>query len=137
MANEATVGSSLQIKVGSLDYQARPTAFKADVSTGRGPTPGVLLVATTGTNVSFAQLSYPGLCRIQNLDSTNYVILGIYDGASFHPLLELLPGETYVVRLYRYLGSEFVGTGTNADVNNLRLMAIGAACRVLVEAFEK
>ena len=136
MANEATVRSSLQIKVGNLTYQSQPTAFLADVSSANGPTPGVVAATTTGVNVSLSALTTPGLCRVMNLDSTNYVILGVYDGASFFPLMELLPGESYVFRLYRNFGDEFVGTGTPSDVNTLRVMGVGGTCNVLVEAFE-
>lgn len=136
MANEARINSNLQIIVGELDYQSRPAAFLADVSVAKGPTPGAVSCATTGTNISFAQLARPALCRIMNLDSTNFVTVGVYDGVSFFPILELLPGESYVMRLSRYLNEEWVGTGTNSDANQVRIQANAAACMVLVEAFE-
>jgi len=141
MANEWTIsaGISLQVAGGSGNRQIRsaPMQFQADLEDLRGPTPGHLLVAVTGTDVSLAQLATPGFCRIQNLDTTNYVIAGIYDGVSFFPMIEIGPEEFYVVKLYRFLGSEFVGTGTPADVNTLRLMANTAACKVIVEAFNR
>ena len=140
MANEAVVRTSLQIKDGTLFYQSQPTAFVADVSTGLGPTPGLVTVPVTGVSVSLAALTTPGFAFIQNLDATNFIMVGVYDGTSFFPLLELLPGECYVVRLCRHLGDEFVGTGTPADANALRLMADplgGASCYARVEVFEK
>lgn len=133
MSDEAQIRSSLQINKGNLRYSSQPTAFRADVSGTNGPTPGAIAVATTGTNVSFAALTTPGLCRLMNLDSTNYVTWGIYDGAFFFPLGEILPGESYVIRLSRILGSESPGTGTG---NSLRMVANTAACNVAVEAFE-
>lgn len=141
MANEwvVTAGLSLQVADGSgnRQYRSAPSQFLSDLEDMRGPTPGHLLVAVTGTDVSLTQLATPGFCRIQNLDTTNYVTVGIYDGASYFPLMEVGPEEFYVVKLYRFLGSEFVGTGTPADVNTLRLMANTAACKVLVEAFNR
>jgi len=141
MANEFTITSGLSLSVapasGNRQYRSVPTQFQADLEDLRGPTPGHLLVATTGTDVSLAQLATPGFCRVQNLDTANYVTLGIYDGASYFPLMEIGPEEFYVFKLYRFFGSEFVGTGTPSDVNTLRLKADTAACKVLVEAFNR
>lgn len=139
MSNEATVSSGLVINKNSLQYQSRPASHRVDVTGTKGPTPGALAVAVTGVNVDLSQLTTPGLCRITNLESSggNYVMVGKYDGTSFHPLMEVGPGESYVIKLYRYLSAEWVGTGTPADVNTMRLMADTAAVNVLVEAFEK
>lgn len=139
MANEATIRTSLMIKKGNIFYQSNPTAFKANVTGTKGPVPGAVSIAATvtGTDIDFSELVTPGLCRLQNLDATNFVTYGIWDGVSFFPLGELLPGETYVLRLSRYLGEEFAGTGTPADVNTFRMKADTAACNVLVEAFEQ
>lgn len=137
MANEITVNCGLNIKNGSLDYAARPNSFRADMSTIGGPTPGTIAVPVTGVQIDLSGLSTPGICRIQNLDTTNYVTVGIYDGVSYFPLMELLAGESFIIRLYRHLGDEFVGTGTPSDVNQLYAMADTAECKLLVEAFEK
>lgn len=137
MANEATIRTSLMIKKGNIFYQSNPTAFKANVTGTKGPVPGAIAVSTTGTNIDFSQLVTPSLCRLMNLDATNFVTYGIYDGASFFPLGELLPGESYVLRLSRFLGEEFIGTGTPADVNQFRMKADTSACNVLIEAFEQ
>lgn len=142
MSSEAQVRCSLQIKVGNLYFQNQPTQFVADVSVANGPTPGVVPVTITGVNIDLSKLTKPGFCVIQNLDvlatnPLNYVLIGPYDGVSFYPLIELLPGETCMLRLYRYLGGEFLGTGTNADTNFLRAMSYNASCKILVQAFEK
>jgi hypothetical protein len=57
----------------------------------------------------------------------------------FYPLIELLPGESYVFRLSRNIQEQYAGTGTGttAPDNRLRIKANGASCVVLVEAFEK
>lgn len=139
MANEAVVLSQLTIQKNSLQYASRPPSFRVDVTGQFGPTPGALAVPVTGLNVDLSELTTPGLCRITNLETSggNYVMVGKYDGASFHPLMEVGPGESYVIKLYRYLSAEWVGTGTPADVNTLRLMADTDTVNVLVEAFEK
>jgi len=105
-----------------------------------GPTPGQITCTTTGTNVDLSVLATPGLCRIQNLDGTNFVTVGIWDPETevFYPLLELLAGESYALRLSRDLAWEFAtGTGTiGPETNTLRIKADTASCDVLVEAFE-
>lgn len=141
MANEARLQVSLQIRNGTQNYQSRPSAFAADVSSPGGPSPGQITATEEGTDVDLSELTTPGLCRIMNLDATNYVEYGIREPAtlSFYPLGELLPGESFVLRLSRNLGEEYVGTGTgtSASTNFLHFKANGDSCRVLVEAFER
>lgn len=146
MSNEAVIQSGLQVTKGSQNYRAQPTSFTADIAGNAGPTPGAILVATSRTDVDLTQITsngyLPGLCRIQNLDSTNFIEIGVYDPTGiFYPIMELLPGEFIVIRLSRYLGEELdptVGTGTyNIEVTQLSLKATVAACLVLVEAFAK
>lgn len=140
MADEATIRSSLLVRCDTLNYQSYPTSFQADVAGEKGPTPGAITVTTEGTSVDLSELTTPGLCRIMNLDATNYATYGIWDpeNDTFFPLGELLPGETYVLRLSRDLQEEFgTGTGTTgADTNRLRFKADTASVVVLVEAFE-
>jgi hypothetical protein len=147
MSKEITVQSNLLIRKGNLNYRSPVSTFQADMDgTPKGPTPGVLSVPTTGVDVSLAQLTTPGWCQFTNLgradggdDTQAYVQVGVHDGALFHPLLELLPGESYPVRLARVIGEEeqATGTGTSAAINSLRLHAVGSVCNVVVEAFEK
>lgn len=140
MSSEAQVTSYLQIIKDNLEYQSRPASFQADVSIGKGPTPGALTVTTPGVDVDLSELTQPGLCRIANIDSTNRVEVGVWDPetTTFYPMLELLPGETYIVRLSRNIQGEYVGTGTveGAATNTLRIKAVSSSCIVLVEAFD-
>lgn len=143
MANEATVNSLLQITKGNLQYASRPTAFRVDVENVGGPTPGAILVTPTGVDVDLSVLISPGLCRIANYDTTNYLEYGIWDPDNdrFFPLGEVGPGETYVIKLSRNLSSEFgtgVGTGTVGEaVNSLRLRSYNDDVIALVEAFDR
>lgn len=142
MADEATLTVSLRIAKGNLIYQSFPQAFTADMTGTKGPTPGAITATTVGTLVDLSQLTQPGLCRLMNLDASNYVTVGMYDPQTlkFYPLLELLPGETFPLRLSRDLAEEYgtsPGTGTTGQANNrLMVRANAASCVVLVEAFE-
>lgn len=143
MANEIRVQTSLQINTGSLQYRSQPTQFNADMAGIGGPTPGQLVASLIGTDVDLSELEeLGGLCRIQNLDDTNFVTYGIFDFSAnrFYPLGEMLPGESYVLRLSREIGVEY-GTGTGSAPlgtgDTLRIKADTAPCKVLVEAFER
>lgn len=142
MANEAIVSSSLTIRKGSLDYRSQPSQFTATVSGTIGPTPGAITVnASGGVSVDLSQLTTPSLCRIQNLDTSNVIDVGVWDPETtkFYPLLELLPGESFALRLSRNLGEESGGSGTGtsgATTNRLRLRSNIGSCVALVEAFE-
>lgn len=140
MADEARVNCGLQIVKDPLEYRSLPTTFTANVTGTKGPVPGALAVSTAGTDVDLSELTDPGLCRIMNLDSTNYMEVGIWDGLEFIPFAEVLPGESYVLRLSRNLrvGPSYgTGTGTTDTGNTLRLKADTASVNALVEAFER
>lgn len=146
MANEANLTCSLSIQKqdGSgrllIDYNGRPSNFRADVTGTKGPCVGAIRVPTAGVDVNFSELTTPGLCRLHNQDATNFVEYGIREPATgfFYPLGEILPGESYILRLSRNLQEEYTntGTGTSAPTNFFHLKANTAACNVLVEAFE-
>lgn len=135
MANEARVTSSLYLRKASatglvlLEYQSRPSSFQADVSGTKGPSPGAVTVARTGTTIDLSQLTTPGFCVIQNLDATYMFEYGIFDPSinSFFPLGECGPGEVYTIKLSRNLLREYpspgTGTGTTGEVNELRAKA--------------
>jgi hypothetical protein len=140
MSNEIRITSSLQVTKGSLKYISQPTAFLANLNTAEpiGPTPGSFTATVGGTDVNLTALTgLGGVCRMMNVDPTNFVTVGIWDGAKFQPLFELLPGEVYAVRLSRELGKDYgTGTGTTGSGNTMRIKADTASCIVLVEAFD-
>lgn len=144
MANEAQVRSSITIRKDDLYYVSQPQQFNVDVSEARGPTPGTILATIYGTDVDISLLTVPGLCRIQNLDATNWIEYGIRDPETnkFYPLGEVGPGESYPMKLSRNIEWEYAGsgtgTGTSGDSNNrFCIRANTASCYVLVEAFER
>lgn len=150
MADEATIRASLTIRKLSsdgtivvLDHQSRPSAFTVDVTGAKGPSPGAVTARTTGTVVSFGELTIPSLCTIKSLDDDegNYVEYGIYDLQTdvFYPLGEVGPGESYVLKLSRNLLEEFTGTGTGTTgaTNQFMVKSFNANADVSIEAFEK
>lgn len=140
MANEVRIQASLRIISGNVNYNAQPTSYNDTLSSTKGPSPGAVTVDTEGTDIDFSELIVPGWCRLMNLDDTNFVTWGIWDPETekFYPCGELGPGQTYPIKLSRYLQQEFgTGTGTTGpDTNRFRIKADTAPCDVLVEAFE-
>jgi hypothetical protein len=152
VSNEARVQSSLSVQkrdaagvVSLIDYQGRPASFAADVGGNSGPYGGVFLVPVTGLNLTVVAAlvaggMQPGLYRIMNQDAANLVVYGQLYAGEFVPWGELLPGETYVGRLYRFFGSDFstVGTGTAGQPGSqIHLQSTGGTCAVLFELFPK
>lgn len=144
MANEANIQSRLSVRKLSgstvlLDYTSGQSGFNADVDGTKGPTPGAITVTTAGVNVDLTALTTPGLCRISNQDATNYFEWGVKDASSgiFYPMGEVLPGESYVIRLSRNIGEEYYSTTGTDSGNSVHLKANTASVNALVEAFEK
>lgn len=135
MANEADIRMSLTIESSTLKYRSHPTNFRANVTGRKGPTPGAIraLPGPAGTEVDLSELTTPGFVVIYNLSDTYYVEWGVYNGTTFFPVGEVLPGEIYVFRFSRRLNQGYVGTGTGTDSFRVRGQA---ACDVVVEAFE-
>lgn len=141
--NEIRISANLQVRNAAQAWSNPVSAFNANQSGIRGPTPGAVLVPTGGVDIDLSALAKPGgWCMFTNLDPTNYVQWGILDGVShkFYVVGELLPGEFHPVRLSRNLGTVYgtgAGTGTDvAGVDTLHFKAINASCNVKVEAFD-
>jgi len=97
MANEARVSASLQILVGHEQYRSLPQFFSGPTypQTNGPNTEGQYSVPLAGVAVDLSALTLPGLCRIANLDTTNYIEYGIYDPETvrFYPIGEVKAGE--------------------------------------------
>ncbi len=143
MSSEAKITSSLVINGGNagfLNYQSLPATFTADctVAVAAGSTPGSVLCTVLGTLIDLTELTNPGgLCRLQNLDSTNYIEIGLHDAVTgeFYPVLELLPGESFIVRLARFLGEDQIGTGSGVGTKSFYGKGHAASVALLAEAF--
>lgn len=141
MSNEISVTASLTISKDNLSYQNSPRSFRADMTTAAGPTPGLVVATPLGQTVDLSLLTTPGMCCITNInDGDVYVEVGIWDvtNSIFFPLMEVLPGESYVIRLSRSLGLEEAGAGSGStgSGNSLMLRCNSQTANVKVEAFE-
>ena len=139
-ANAIQMRGSLTINNGNLVVPPIPFNFVAAQSLAIGPTPGSVLATKQGTNVNLSVLVQPGVCTITNLDTINYVEIGVWDPITneFYVLLEALPGETWPMRLSRFLGED-IGTGSGTTPGGtgkqLRIKGIGGACWCNVLAY--
>jgi hypothetical protein len=97
-------------------------------------------VSVSGTDLDLSGLANPGLCYVKNISADYYVVLGPRDPDTgvFTPVLKLLPGEGFALRLAgELLGSEATGTGTGAGNTVLRARAYGGSAVLQVDAFEE
>lgn len=146
MANEFVATFTLQVNVNNVKDQFSATVRDdADsVSTAKGATPGLVNVATTGTDVSLAALTVPGWAWLKNTDaddSTKFVTWGVWDPevGKFYPLGELGPGDVALFKFSRrFLWEYGTGTGTvGSPTNTLRLYADGGTVPVQVRVYER
>ena len=114
MANEITVTASVSVANGNLTFSGNSQNFRASQTTANGPAPGAVTLSASGagTLIGLSQLTLPGWCQVKNCDATNYCTIGLYDGTTFRPFIELQPGEVAVFRLSRTL----LTANTAADV---------------------
>lgn len=124
MANEWLVTHQVRLINGSLKYDPGEVSFRADQTTKKGPSPGFLLISTAGEDITFTDLTTPGIVVIKNLDAANFVEYGIWDGSTFHELGEVLAGEEFVFRMSR-------------NMTGFRMKADTAEVAVQVLAFDK
>lgn len=140
--NEITIRSALQIINGNLAYStpSQYAGFTASMANAYGPTPGATLISPNGTDIDLSKLTtLGGVCQFANQDSLNWVEYGIWDTVTlvFYPLGQLLPGESFVLRLSPNLRKEEVGTGTvpATGITTLRFKSNNQPVWVLVDAF--
>ena len=98
MANELTITGSLKLANGN-DSMSKTFTFNADQTSVGGPSPGTLSIGTTHEAVATTDITNKGWAFFKNLDTTNFVDIGVDVSATFYPLLRLEPGESVVVRL--------------------------------------
>ncbi len=98
MANEVAVQVSLQVTNGNMSFLKREN-YNADQTAAGGPSNGVQEIGTSHELVSITDISSKGFTYFGNLDTTNYVEIGVDVAATFYPLIKLLPGESAIMRL--------------------------------------
>ena len=142
MSNEIRINSTLTVQKDNLKYQSTIRGFTADMTGQKGPTPGAIAVSVSGTDVDLSQLTTPGVCEISNIGETYQFDVGVYEPATgiYYPLLEVLPGESYIIRLSRHVQEQYEGSieGTSSATpnNTVRLRSFGGAGVAFIGAFE-
>ena len=138
MANEVSVQAAITIASGNLNYRSNPTSFTADLTGAFGPTPGALTISTDGEDIDLSELTSPGWCIIRNIDATNFIEWGIWDGVEFIVVGRILPGQSAgPFQLSPNIGASYAtGTATTDSGNTLRLKADTAAAKAIVDIFE-
>lgn len=100
MANELTLTFSLYFKKSDLEVRREVKGDKVTVS-GDAYDARVLEIATGGTTITPAStIGTEGYCFVRNLDATNFLTLGDFEGGStYGSLIKLKPGECAMFRL--------------------------------------
>ena len=99
MANEISIVTSITCANGSLKTSRVPTTLQVTQTTA--------FVDGAGQSIGFAaheaiavsgDLTTEGWCWIQNIDTTNYVAIGVDVAAAFYPVARLRAGEWALFR---------------------------------------
>lgn len=97
MANEITATVRLDLTKSNLKMLKQPSALQVTMTGTR--------IANQVQDIGFAAhelletvsgFGTAGWCYIRNLDTTNFVQIGIDSAGTFHPLLKLLAGEFFL-----------------------------------------
>lgn len=101
MADEITVTTGLAVSKTNGPSLSRPAAANQYDMAGNVIARDVTSVPTTsaGTALDVASVSNLGWAYFANLDSTNYVEIGVQVSGTFYPFLRLLAGAKCVVPL--------------------------------------
>ena len=98
MANEVSVSVSLQVNNGNMSFVKRDS-YTADQSAAGGPSNGVQEIGTSHELVSITDITNKGFVYFGNLDTANYVEIGVDVSSTFYPLARLSAGESATLRL--------------------------------------
>ena len=97
MADEISVTFSLTVTNGTFKDSFAPGQLKIDQTT-QGSNSGVLSIGTTAETVAFTDITSEGLFLVQNLDASNFILLGP-DSTGMVDFLKIKPGEFQFLRL--------------------------------------
>ena len=97
MANEITVTTRIAVINGNYKEE-RTSKIQADQSATGGQA-GVQNIGTSYEAVTLGNVSTEGYVHLRNLDSTNYLEVGLDAGADLTPVIRLNAGEVALFRL--------------------------------------
>lgn len=121
MADELNFNLSITVDKTPLFEVIQPGTFTFDVS-AIGLASGVQVVGTSAEAIVTTDVSSLGWCYLQNLDSTNFLLVGPDDGGTMKDFMKLLPGEPAWFRL-----KPGITVKAKADT---------AACKMLYKIFD-
>jgi len=122
MAGTITINHDIRIENGA--YVSGPTPSRAQITQTNpgGPSPGSVTISTTAASISHS-LTTLGICRITNLDPTNFIKIGNYSGGTLYPFIKIKPNDPpFVFRLM-----PGITIGAQADT---------ASCKAAIEIYE-
>lgn len=137
MADEIRVQWNMTFKKGNIDKRHSGN-FTISPTGTNGPTPGVVAVSASGTDITLSQLTTPGVAEIKNISSSGYIEVGIYEPelAQFYPFMELAAGESYPLKFSRNLLEGWTSTGTTPANNRLHARNSSGTGYLEVSAYE-
>ena len=96
MANTIKCVASLECIPASGTYGRLPKygGEQTISQTTAGVSCPLLVTSTTSAAVTVPGLTAPRWARFENIDATNSIQIGPYVAGTFHPLIELKPGES-------------------------------------------
>jgi len=125
MASEISVVLQYSISKGFYKFEYSPGRVQIDQTGVGGGNPGVVSVGTAEENISFGDITTPGVLLMRNLDGTNFVTWGVDSASSLKACGILRPGGPAV----------FIPEWKSGAV--LRMQSDTAACLVWVHVDEK
>lgn len=123
MANEITLRWSLDVTKGNLSRRLSPVSQSITLSAASPAVAGgVISVGTTHEAIPLGDLAGNGIAWVRNLETTNYLEIGVVVSSTFYPLLKLKAGESFPLRIAS-------GVAPYAKANT-------AACRLDFEIYD-
>jgi len=101
MSQEITVNLTFNVNNPSTGggYSNSVRASQQYTQNAQGANGEVVSIPTTATNIDLTNLTTYGWAYFQNLDTTNFVTVGLSVSAVYYSFLKLKPGEIALLRL--------------------------------------
>lgn len=96
---DTSISVSFTVNKDSLKRSYSRSGTSDFTATAPYVTSGSVSIGTTHEALVMQDVSTAGLARFENLDTTNYVEIGVLVSSTFYPFLKLKAGEFQFVRL--------------------------------------
>ena len=98
MADEISLATTMVVRKGYLDWTRQRSRSYSLVSSAPAKSGGIISVGTTHEALPMGDVASAGVARLENVDATNYIEVGVVVSGTFYPLLKLKAGECYPTR---------------------------------------